>query len=146
MFRRSAPQFPAQPAMAEDPRRVPRAHPLCEHCTLLGRATLATQADHIERLVDSDHFKRTSWVGLQALCAEHHNHKSNWERAPAGGRFTSAPIPTATTSSSSAASSRRLNAWPSSPYMAPTGKLDRNTGSGGRGRHKQTSPNVRYWG
>ena len=55
-------------------------HPLCEHCELLGRATLATQADHIERLVDSDHFKRTSWEGLQALCAEHHNAKSNWER------------------------------------------------------------------
>ena len=56
------------------------AHPLCEHCGLLGRTTAATTADHIERLVDSDHFKRTSWVGLQALCAEHHNHKSNWER------------------------------------------------------------------
>ena len=55
-------------------------HPLCEHCALLGRTTAATTVDHIERLVDSDHFKRTSWVGLQALCAEHHNHKSNWER------------------------------------------------------------------
>ena len=55
-------------------------HPLCEHCGLLGKTVAATTADHIERLVDSDHFKRTSWVGLQALCAEHHNHKSNWER------------------------------------------------------------------
>ena len=45
------------------------AHPLCEHCGLLGCTTAATTADHIERLVDSDHFKRTSWVGLQALCA-----------------------------------------------------------------------------
>ena len=61
------------------------AHPLCEHCGLLGRTTAATTADHIERLVDSDHFKRTSWAGLQALCAEHHNAKSNWERiSPAG--------------------------------------------------------------
>ena len=34
----------------------------------------------MERLVDSDHFKRTSWVGLQALCTERRNHKSNWER------------------------------------------------------------------
>ena len=70
----------------------------------------ATTADHIERLVDNDHFKRTSWEGLQALCAEHHNHKSNWERGLAGGRCTSAPIPTAIPSSSSAASSRRPSA------------------------------------
>ena len=55
-------------------------HPLCEHCTLLGLTTPATTVDHIERLVDKDHFKRTSWEGLQALCAEHHSHKSNWER------------------------------------------------------------------
>ena len=61
-------------------------HPLCEHCALLGRTTAATTADHLERLVDSDHFKRTSWAGLQALCAEHHNHKSNWERATALSR------------------------------------------------------------
>ena len=39
----------------------------------------ATTADHIERLTDSD--RRThGMVGLQALCAEHHNHKCNWER------------------------------------------------------------------
>ena len=48
-------------------------HPLCEHCKLLGFTTAATTADHIVRLVDNDHFKRTSWTGLQALCTEHHN-------------------------------------------------------------------------
>ena len=47
-------------------------HPLCEHCTLLGQTTPATQADHIVRLVDNDHFRRTSWAGLQALCAGCH--------------------------------------------------------------------------
>ena len=57
-----------------------KAHPLCEHCQLLGYTTPATTVDHLERLVDTDHFKRTSWAGLQALCAEHHNLKSNWER------------------------------------------------------------------
>ena len=55
-------------------------HPLCEHCTLLGVTTLATQADHIVRLVDNDHFRRTSWAGLQALCAGCHARKSQWER------------------------------------------------------------------
>jgi hypothetical protein len=55
-------------------------HPLCEHCTLLGLCAPATQADHIVRLVDNDHFKRTSWAGLQALCAGCHARKSKWER------------------------------------------------------------------
>src|SRR6476619_7089499 len=55
-------------------------HPLCEHCTLLGVTTPATQADHIVRLVDNDHFRRTSWAGLQALCAGCHARKSKWER------------------------------------------------------------------
>ena len=55
-------------------------HPLCEHCTLLGQTTPATQADHIVRLVDNDHFRRTSWAGLQALCAGCHARKSKWER------------------------------------------------------------------
>ena len=89
-------------------------HPLCEHCELLGRATLATQADHIERLVDSDHFKRTSWEGLQALCAEHHSAQEQLgARVSPTAAAASAPIPMATLSSSSAASSRRPNASPS---------------------------------
>ena len=55
-------------------------HPLCEHCALLGQTTVATQADHIVRLVDNDHFRRTSWAGLQALCAGCYARKSKWER------------------------------------------------------------------
>jgi 5-methylcytosine-specific restriction protein A len=65
-------------------QRIRRAflthHPLCEHCQLLGHTTPATQADHIVRLVDKDHFRRASWAGLQALCAAHHAAKSQWER------------------------------------------------------------------
>ena len=65
-------------------QRIRRAflvhHPLCEHCTLLGVTTPATQADHLVRLVDNDHFRRTSWKGLQALCAGCHARKSKWER------------------------------------------------------------------
>ena len=123
------------------------AHPLCEHCGLLGRTTAATTADHIERLVDSDHFKRTSWGGAcRRFAPSITTRKAIGSVDLAGGRSTSAPTATATTSSSSAATSRRLHAQPSSPYTASTGKLDRNTGSGGRGRHKQTSPNFRYWG
>ena len=53
-------------------------HPLCEHCALLGQTTPAVQADHIVRLVDNDHFRRTSWAGLQALCAGCHARKSKW--------------------------------------------------------------------
>ena len=89
------------------------AHPFCEHCTLLGRTTAATTADHIERLVDKDHHKRTAWEGLQALCAEHHTAKSNWSAAPVDGPCASAWIRTATLSSLSSATSRRRSASPS---------------------------------
>ena len=77
------------------------AHSWCTiPCTLLGVTTPATQADHIERLVDKDHFKRTAWEGLQALCAEHHrrgwrvaNHQEARDLPQRGGEGLCARAP-----------------------------------------------------
>ena len=49
--------------------------PLCRECSRLGRVTVATEVDHIDRVgLDVNRFFNVA--GLQGLCKSHHSEKT----------------------------------------------------------------------
>lgn len=58
-------------------RQLFREQPLCQHCLLVGRTTLATQRDHIIPLEEGGQDTKEN---TQALCQECHDVKSKAER------------------------------------------------------------------
>lgn len=51
-------------------------HPLCVHCAELGKATEATQVDHIDWQQPDNHH----WDNLQSLCHSCHSKKTARDR------------------------------------------------------------------
>ena len=51
-----------------------RTDPFCRFCSLMGRVTEATVADHVERWREQPDPETAFWNGeLQSLCVTHHN-------------------------------------------------------------------------
>lgn len=59
-----------------------REHPLCQACQAKGRATEATEVDHIIPLAEGG---EEEWENLQGLCGHHHREKTAAEAARRGG-------------------------------------------------------------
>ena len=62
-------------------KRILKSHPLCKHCLAEGKIELATEVDHIKRVVTAtgkiDTVRFFSLSNMQPLCRTHHNIKTH---------------------------------------------------------------------